>query len=67
MEISRMQKNKQKSMEVKMDNITKYEFKIQFADDGLTLTKVGTHQEVLGALSDDGMKSITRILAKKIK
>jgi len=54
-------------MEVKVDDITKYEFKIQFADDGLTLTKVGTHQEVLGALSDDGMKSITRILAKKIK
>tara|TARA_R100001460_G_scaffold41877_1_gene77764 strand:+ start:374 stop:538 length:165 start_codon:yes stop_codon:yes gene_type:complete len=54
-------------MEVKMDNITKYEFKIQFADDGLTLKKVGTHQEVLGALSEDGMKSITRILAKKIK
>ena len=23
-------------LEVKMDNITKYEFKIQFADDGLT-------------------------------
>jgi len=62
-----MQKNKPKGMEVKMDNITKYEFKIQFADDGLTLKKVGTHQEVLGALSEDGMKSITRILAKKIK